>query len=288
MGYTLDQLLDETGVGALGGARLEKKAAEKPSFSKLAERCRRAATATAEERSSSDDQLLAEKTASVAIIGRTLAEIREITGEDTSTETVVKTAAVRGGASFSVEVFIKTALDQGHSPEKIAEWLDKNAGLFDKVKGGIREFKAGRSVAKADRLASKAEAVGGKGFRQWEDHVRRAESLGDADRAALVSRMRVNLGDERAAKLVQGSKALRDLPGSRDLKRLSQEAAVTGGKPSALGVSIGGTHAGVTSEQLNKLKKPAALVGAGYLGHRALASGKPEEKKKSGVVVVNS
>lgn len=290
MGYTLDQLLDETGVNSLGATRLEKKAAEKPNFGKFAERLRKAAAEKPEERASAADQALTEKTAAVAIIGRTLAEIREITGGELD---LTKTASDASSPALPIEAFIKQALDAGHAPDKIAEWLDKNAGLFDKLKGGVREFRAGRAAVKAERLAQKAEAAGGKAFRRWEDHVRHADSLGDAERVALVSRMRINLGDERAAKLIAGSKSLRDLPNARDLKKVTQDAAQAAGggaKPSGISLNVGNAQMGISSEQLNKLKKPAALLGAGYLGHKALSgrnSGEGE-KKKSGVVVVNS
>lgn len=288
MGYTLDQLLDETGVTDLGNARMAKKASpERHNFSKLAERCRRAAEATADDEATSEQHELAEKTAAIAIISRTIEEIRAIDEGGT----ITKEAAPVGDRNVDLESFIKAALDKGHSPDAIAAFLDKTGGLLSRAKGAIREFSAGRSLAKAEQLGVKAEAAGGKAFRKWEDHVRQAENLSPDQQASLISRMRVKLNDDRAAKLIAGSKALSNHPAGRDLRKAvdAVSAASAGAAPKALGVNIGGAHAGITSEQLNKLKKPAALVGAGYLGHRALtSSGGDDDKKKSGVVVVNS
>jgi hypothetical protein len=282
MGYTLDQLLDETGVSDLGGSRLTKKASAEPTnFSKLAERCRRAAVATPEEVDDSANAELAEKTASIAIISRTLAEIRSIEGAPQE-----KVASPTTQPSTDVEAFIKGALDAGHSPEAIASFLDKQAGILDKLKGMGRELRATSAMRKAERFGAKAEHAGGSAFRQFQDHIRKAEGLGEKERDALVSKLRIKLGDERTGELLGDHPAFRSLPSAKGLKR--KAAAVLEGKgDKALGLNIGGAQLGLSSEQLGKLKKPAALVGAGYLGHRALAGDKPE-KKKSGVVVVNS
>ncbi len=288
MGYSLDQLLDETGVSDLGGARsMNKTAAEKPNFSKLAERCRRAVDATPAERSGSADRDLAEKTAAIAVIGRTLAEIRAIEGDAGGHQ---KTAAA--ASSFSTETFIKAALEAGHPPEAIAGFLEKNAGILDRIKGGVREMRAGHALGRAERIGAKAEAKGGEAFRRFQDHVRKSEGLGESERDALVSKLRVRLGDEKAAQLVADHPAYKNLPSAKGLKKAAPPAATGGsgkGPGEALGMNIGGAHMGVTGEQLGKLKKPAALVGAGYLGHRALTGGgAKDDKKKSGVVVVNS
>lgn len=118
MGYSLDELLDATGIGSLADEPLPKtaSAASEPagSLSKLAERCRQAA----EDKSVSQDKELAEKVASVAIVQKILQECAEIEGVPRE-----KTAA-----SFSSEraaTFIKEALAKGHNPEDIATFLDK-------------------------------------------------------------------------------------------------------------------------------------------------------------------
>lgn len=285
MGYTLDQLLDETGVTKLAGRSNTKAAPEAPAFSKLAARCRKAAEVTSEEKTASDRNGLAEKTAQVEIIRHTMAEIDAILG-DAPVQT--KTAAPKQHP-LQVEEFIKAALDAGHSAEAIATFLQKEGGLLSSISGRVHELRAGHAVERARGLARKAEGAGDKAFRMWEDRVRKAGDLGSKERDAVVSRMRVALGDENAAKLVHGHPAFKDLPSAKGLKRPAAEGGhAPAQKGHAVGVTIGGAKVGVTPEQLGKLKAPAAALGAGYLGHKALTSSSNGDNKKKGVVVINS
>ena len=125
MGFTLDQLLETTGVDSLSGRDLKKIAAKKGSHDllKLAERCRRAADAPVEERAEVDAHDLVEKTAAVQIIRRTISEIREIEGTPPGAE---KTAAAQSPSHQAV--FIKAALEAGHDPESIARFLEHAPG----------------------------------------------------------------------------------------------------------------------------------------------------------------
>lgn len=120
MGYTLDQLLEATGIDELAGGHLKKASspAVTKDFSKLADLCRQAAAATASDEMDAHEQELVEKTAAVAIIQRTLEEIRSIDGNP---PTIEKTASLPS----SHAPFIKKALEAGHSPEDIAQFLDK-------------------------------------------------------------------------------------------------------------------------------------------------------------------
>jgi len=122
LGFTLDQLLETTGVGSLSGRDLEKIAAKKGGHDllKLAERCRRAADAPDEVPAGIDERDLVEKTAAVMVIQRTLSEIREIEGR----AGVTKTAS----ATSHQATFIKAALEAGHDPESIARFLDQPPG----------------------------------------------------------------------------------------------------------------------------------------------------------------
>lgn len=118
MGFTLDQLLETTGVDELTGAPLRKEASEVPlDLLKLASRCRLAADTEDEPLPAAelvDQKDLVEKTAAVAIIRRTIEEIREIDGyAHGPTKTASDNAA-----------FIKSALEQGHSAEDIARFLE--------------------------------------------------------------------------------------------------------------------------------------------------------------------
>ena len=123
MGFTLDQLLETTGVDDLSGRGLKKVAAKQgqANLLKLAERCRRAADVVEDEPPEVDERALVEKTAAVQIIRRTLAEIQSI--EDGG---ATKTASAAPPAQQAV--FIKTALEAGHSPESIARFLENPPG----------------------------------------------------------------------------------------------------------------------------------------------------------------
>lgn len=114
MGISLDELLHKTGLRKLA-AEDAPDSSETLDFAKLAERCRRAASASSSEHATATASRLVEKTAAVEIIRRTLSEIRAIEGQPT-----VKTASALDQASF-----IKTALEEGHSPEAIAQFLEQ-------------------------------------------------------------------------------------------------------------------------------------------------------------------
>lgn len=122
MAFTLDQLLEATGADELAGTPFKKTAAkESPDLLKLATRCRLAADVEEEAAPPADlisSQDLVEKTAAVAIIRRTMDEIRAIEGAPPEN---VKTASERGPDKAA---FIKAALEQGHTPEDIARFLE--------------------------------------------------------------------------------------------------------------------------------------------------------------------
>jgi hypothetical protein len=292
MGLTLDQLLDETGVNDLTGTpRLAKTAAVKPDFAKLAERCRLAANATPADVSASDHQDMAEKTAAIAVISRTLSEIHAIDGGAPSGGQEKTAAAAPAG--FDPALFIKTALERGHDPMRIAEFLEKQGGLLGRIGMRIDEARAGSALSRGAKMREQAQGVGGKGVARLHDLLRKGEALDDAKRDALVSRIRVNHGDELASHLgLAEHKSYKDLPSAKGLKKAAPPGAPAAGTPApkALGVNVGGHSLGVTADQLGKLKKPAAYAGAGYLGHKALSGGggDKDDSKKRGVVVVNS
>jgi len=288
MGYTLDQLLDVTGVSELSGGSLKKQAAAKsqgPDLQKLAERCRRAAEATPEEVVSSNQQELVEKTAAVAIIGRTLSELREI--EDSSPGSV-KVAAQFGSKEAA---FIKAALDAGHSPHEVAEFLEKQA-VFGRVGRRAREFVATKRFGRAGQKLEKAQAYSSKNIREWQDVLRRAEGASEAEKMAILSRMRRNLGDDSSLNLLTSmpNTSFKKVPGFDDLKKsVPMQAAQAGEKATknyAVSGTIGGSEVGLTSKQLNAMKKPALYAGAGYMGHRALSGGGDKQKSGRGPVII--
>lgn len=121
--FTLNQLLETTGLDELAGTPFKKKASsEQIDFLKIAEKCREAASEEAEILPKEDlinGRNLIEKTAAVEIIRRTLAEIRQIEGMSPE---IIKTASL---GEPDKAAFIKAALEQGHSPEGIAKFLEE-------------------------------------------------------------------------------------------------------------------------------------------------------------------
>jgi len=288
MSYTLDQLLDETGINAITGEHLNKKASliDPQDLSKLAERCRQAVNATPDERVSAEQELLIEKTAAVEIIGRTLAEIRSI---DIPPEQV-KTAS-EGGPDATAE-FIKAALDQGYRPEQVAEFIEKNAILGRLIRRG-REFGATRSLRKAMKTTTRGEAGTLQAQRKFENLVRDMENVPTAQKANLLNRMRVEIGPQSTHAVISsaGGRNWKELGSFKSLQKEIPKAAP--GTPEAIaatrggvGVSIGGTQYGLSKEQLGKIKKPAMYAGAGVMAHRAIAGPKKNDSGGKGRPVI--
>jgi hypothetical protein len=284
MGYTLDQLLDATGVSELSGGRLVKKASAPQSqdLSKLAERIRRAVDATPDEVVASNQQELVEKTAAVAVIGRTLAEIESIDG---ASPEAIKTAAQSHLPDQAA--FIKAALDAGHSPHEIAHFIEKNA-VFRRLGRRFQEFRATRGRRSVQKAYGKADVKGARNLREWQDLIRKSKDLPEAQKAALVSRMRRNLGDQSALNAFSSMKGHGFGKQIGDLQKAVPAAAAggKGGKQLAVGANIGGTQVGLTADQLKKVKKPALYAGAGYMGHRALTGGGEKQKSGRGPVII--
>lgn len=275
MPLTLDQLLDETGVKDLAGRRHVKTAsAPKMDFAKLAERCRRAATATSEEQANSNNQDLVEKTAAIAVIGRTLAEIREIDGEP---EPVEKVAAVTTPA-FNVESFIKTALDKGHTPEDIAAFLEKNA-IFGGIGRALHGARAGLRSGRAAAAGMKAEMLADKATRSWQGLARKYEQLSPAKKAHFVEKLRGKFNDKEVRQILSGASGFHEMPAYKALAAAPKAIAP------AAGAAPAGALGGV-AELANKYKKPAALIGAGFGAHKLLSERKPKPRDDDHKVVV--
>lgn len=283
MSYTLDELLDATGVSDLSDDNLTKKAAAThgENLSKLAERCRQAVNATPDEHALAHEQELVEKTASVAVISRTLAEIQAI---DATSPGATKTA----GPQVDHAIFIKAALEAGHGPKEIAELLEKNAGLMGRLmrrgKETLLSRKTVRGVSKYEKVISQGE----KDTRTWSQLIRSAP---EAEKAGIISRMRKNLGDQRALNIISATsghgmknvaefKALQKAVPAGASGGLGAAAAAAKGPAHAASVNVGGTTLGITSKQLKAAKKPAMYAGAGLLASKALGGG--GEKKRPG------
>jgi hypothetical protein len=135
-------------------------------------------------------------------------------------------------------------------------------------------------------------------FRKWQGIVEKSRGLSEAERGALVSRMKLELGPATAMQVFQGTpgaaKGFQNLQAFKDMKAALPAANATAGVAAAapkkaLSATIGGAEVGLTSKQLQSMKKPALYLGGGALAHKAISGGggdKPSGKR--GVVVVNS
>lgn len=283
-GYSLDQLLEKTGVNDLAGGEDQEKTAseEDASFAKLAERCRQAAEDDSE--AVGDNQELVEKTAAVAIIERTLQEIQSIDAENSpEAEKTASDGDPRRAA------FIKEAFARGYSPREVAEFLEKNA-IFGRATRALQAERLGNQFQRAGRKIEKAQAKQSRSARNWQDLVRKAEGASDKEKEALISRMRRTLGDDVAntAITASGASGFKHLPGWRNLdkavKAKAQDTAAAAKKtPDTL------LTKSQVSSAANKYKKPAALAGGGALAYHGIAGGGGgNDRGKKGVVVVNS
>lgn len=295
MGYTLDQLLDQTGLSRITGSHLAKEASSAGAphdLLKLAASCRRAADAAADEHDAAHAYELAEKTAAVAIIRRTLSEIADI---DTGTPpNIEKTASP---ADPREAVFIAAALEQGHSPEAVAEFLEKDAGLFGRIGRGVENLIAARQTRKAVAGSAQAAAKLKKSKQRWVNIIEKSRGLSEAERTALIQRMKLELNPVTTMQVLEatpgGAKGFKELQAYKDLKAAvpaaeAAESAASVAPKHAVGATIGGTQVGLTSKQLRAAKKPALYLGGGALAHRAISGGSEKPSGKRGVVVVNS
>ena len=276
MGMNLDQLLDATGIGEMSGqTKTAAATSTRPDFLKLADRCRRAAEATPAERVDDHDRELVEKTAEVAIISRTLSEIESIMAG--SEKTASPGVGVEKTASF-----VQEALRAGHSPEDIAVFLKTAGWGGDAIEKTLDFFrnpraKAMANIGRGEKLLAAGSEVGGQGVRSLQDTIRQIAESGTEDEGnALIRRLRVGIGDEKAGKLLATSGA--------KLNRFGEARAIL--PRDAASVTIGAKRYGVTGDQAAKAAKyglPAvggAAVGAG------LAGGIGGHAKKKGNVVI--
>lgn len=278
MGFTLDELLDATGINEMTGRQLEKKAAE-VTFSKLADRCRKALESSPDDSEKSVSNELVEKTAAIEIIRRTLAEIREIEGSPPETE---KTAE----AGVDRAAFIKAAMDAGHSPEQIAAFLEKNAFLA-RAGRALRGMHADRLYQRGKKLEGRAGAAMGSSQKHWTDVLRQSQGLSDKDKSAVLRKIQRSVSDDDAKALLTAAdvKGFNHLP---EYRRLFPRGAAE--KPLA-SFSAGGKKFDVSSEGAKRVLKPAAMVGAGAVGMRALSGGGKSEdgssKRRGNVTIIN-
>ena len=255
MGYTLDQLLDATGLDDLSGRGLNKQASAPPEqdLSKLAAQLRRASEAPSAEEDHSD---LVEKTAAIAVLERTLEEIAAVDGGGP----IQKTASPTGPKAR----FIKEALEAGHNPTEIAEFLQKEArGGFGRL---IQNFRTSRSISKGRKALAKSDEVMSTARGNIVETLRRSEKLPTEKKERLLASLRTKIGDEELARALEsgGLKGYQKVPLARTVRKNTAKAAVGEAAPQpkkpdkAIGMNIGGTTVGLTNKQVQKVKGPAA------------------------------
>jgi hypothetical protein len=282
MGMTLNDLLSTSGISELkaGSPSIKTAAAGgKADFRKLAERCRRAASPATALVDRPQDRELQEKTASEAVIQHTMSEIRAIVGEDTHSDTEKIASDGVGTAEF-----IKEALRQGHKPDAIASFL-KQAGIGGEIENMVNRVRGSRAITKGTARAAEGAAQVENGERHWSGVLRDVARNGNrAKQESIISKLRQAHGDEKAAEILSSSGA--QLHHTEEARALRPFITKKTEKP-VLSANIGGKDVGMTAQQLKGAAKPAALGTAGiYLGSKL--HGGSDDKKKKGVVVVNS
>ena len=141
---TLDQLLDTIDLGTEA-----EKTASAPD--NLVERLRKEASAPSVDVRAAATAELAEKTAEIGVIALTLAEMEQAGVPGVKLAAPV---AAPSGRHRQMAVFIKSALERGHSTEEVATFLRKQAGFGDAVGDVVSALKT--KVAPA---AAKAKSV---------------------------------------------------------------------------------------------------------------------------------
>jgi hypothetical protein len=254
MGHDLDSLLDATGIGDMAGTQYEKTAdaeqGEPFDFRKLAEQCRDAVVATTEHREARGRELI-EKTASVAVITKTIDEINEIIGDP-----VEKIANDPASAEF-----VRAALDRGHPPEEVASFL-KSAGLVEYVGRVARGARASTRGRAGKRLIDEGRKFESLSHREYGSLLRDAARSGNLNRQQKIVRdLERKLGPKDAARVLERSGADLQVP---EAYRLLQSA------PAAT-AEIGGRKLKLSHEGMQKVKK-VGLIGGAAAGGAALAS----------------
>lgn len=270
MGFTLDELLDVTGVKGLSSKPAEKvaSAASRGGYDlqKLAARCREAAADR-----ESNAATLREKVAAVAIYRQTISEIDAI--ENPGQEKV---------ASISLEneaIFVKQALEAGHAPIDVARFIEKQGFVRKMVDWGARKvqgFGAGRQAARARRNWAAGDHLQSEAVKSFGDIARRSDHLKGPAQDAFISKMRSKLGDRAALDMLKGSGAT-NLTKSKAFKDFEKIVE-----------SSNRTTAEKVLDTAKKYKTPALYAGGGAMAYKAMGGAKkPARDDKSGVVVIN-
>jgi len=228
---------------------------------------------------------LAEKTAEIAVIALTLAEVDQAAAGGEKTASVAEPTPEQRKTA----VFIKMALEQGHSPEEIAGFLyEKEAGIGNLfARGGIA---ARRAVGKPLSMmtGSMGETIG----RREASILRNVHAKGDPGKMGqAIERLRKIYSPDSALRYVKDAgldTALKEHPSFKDLVSAATRAA--GPKAGAeklpfMGATIGGKAYGVSKETAKKLQLPAAGV-AGLAVGKTMLGGDSEKRRGGGPIII--
>jgi hypothetical protein len=239
--------------GAEKTASADSNEDEQAYFLKLAERCERAAVQPLG--ANAKDLAIAEKTATIAVIARTLGEIEAIAGGGSE-----KTA----GEDPRNAAFVERALAAGHAPEAVALFM-KEAGLASR---GAHQLLGRGHVGVGETL----KRIGGRLSDRGTGHLGAAlrdaaENLSPTNAARYIDQLRARYGDARVRQLIESSGAKLDhVPSVRDLLTASAEGAAP---------------PGAIADRLKGAAVPAAAAVGGLGVGKALFGAPPEDKKKT-------
>ncbi|MHC4644913.1 MAG: hypothetical protein ACYTBJ_05395 [Planctomycetota bacterium] len=272
MGVTLEELLENSGVGSLNGEEAEKTASEdaRPDDQDLVSALRKYASAPENRQEVIKGEAareLAEKTAEILIIKQTMQEIDKLAS-----------LGVQQDQHQKLATFIKTAMDEGHSEQEVAEFLKAASGRVMRAIQGAVQSGRRRSVA---RSFAKAE---GKGAKAAEHETRQLRNVLTRGKPNEIERHLTKMEGHYGRKSVGESlKELKDA-GTRIPRSASSWVPRAG--DAKVGVTLpGGAEKAVSVAQLKRYGIPGAAAAGGLaLGSR----GKSKDSGRKGVVVVNS
>lgn len=272
MSVTVEELLERSGISSLNSDEQEKTASDNAhendgdlvdALRKMAEAQPELDVVGGEEVKSLAAQELVEKTAEITVIAQTLAEIEKVASIGLPED------------HKKVAVFIKAAMDDGHSEEEIAEFL--KTAIFQRIS---RAAKAGVQAVRRPftrRHARLAEKGIGDEARLLKEKLLEGSP---AEVRKHLRTLEVQVGREGLIKqLAEFQREGMRLPA--DAYRMLPKGA---GKPGIKVTMPGGTEKTVTTEALKRYGIPAG-AGAAGLGIGAARGGGDKDKSGKKVII---
>jgi len=269
MGVTLQELLENSGIASMGNEEVEKTASEDASGEDLVVELRKLASEEPERAPALRKEAareLAEKTAEIFVIQQTMQEIDKLAS-----------LGVNEDAHQKLAVFVKVAMDAGHTEEEIARFL-KEASVAGRV------ARAARSGAQALRrpIARKGAHYGTKAsaheFRLFREKMVKGNYKEGRKHLEMLESQQGRPFVTGFVQRLKGEGTPLPSWASRYLPRQGTEKVFK--VKSGTGLKEYGPTAG-------QAKATAAVVGGGLLGHGVSGRGK-NGKSGGGVTVIRS